>query len=157
MTVENLKTIINLVFIQVISGWKWTLPGLLDKKTEDEEAAKEKKERGLSPDGDLIQELASQISSYIWPSVFFLQFSISPSLSSVGDTLRTSLQDELIHYFPINRLRWIEHLDSLFKMLVRLEHLQVLCGTQGGSSETGWKEPGRHHHVILWHKEQKTQ
>lgn len=120
MTVENLKTIIDLVFIQVISGWKWILPGLLDKKTEDEGAAKEKRREDFLQMEIWSRELASQISSYIWPSVFFLQFSISPSLSSVEDMLRTSLQDELIHYFPINRLRWIEHLDSLFKMLVDL-------------------------------------
>ena len=106
MTKENLKTIINLVFIQVISGWKRMLPGLLDRKTEDEEAAEEKKERGLSLDGDLIRGTCfSDLFLYLTLSVSLLQYSISPSLSSVGDMLRTSHQDELIHYFPINRLR----------------------------------------------------
>ena len=106
MTKENLKTIINLVFIQVISGWRWMLPGLLDRKTEDEEAAEEKKERGLSLDGDLVRGTCfSDLFLYLTLSVSLLQYSISPSLSSVGDMLRTSHQDELIHYFPINRLR----------------------------------------------------
>ena len=106
MTKENLKTIINLVFIQVISGWKRMLPGLLDKKAEDEEAAKEKKERGLSLDGDLIRGTCfSDLFLYLTLSVSLLLYSISHSLSSVGDMLRTSHQDELIHYFPINRLR----------------------------------------------------
>ena len=69
------------------------LPGLLDRKTEDEEAAEEKKERGLSLDGDLVRGTCfSDLFLYLTLSVSLLQYSISPSLSSVGDMLEPPIK-----------------------------------------------------------------